>query len=272
MAIRVTHTPYEAIGQLAVQAGEAQQRVRQQEAERAQKYRLVLENMRQQNMMKRMQFQAEVDQARREKEWMMQSQLVNAKQQVAMQMEIQKFQMDRQKLVTTLNLIDDSNFLTPREKEKAKITAYSKWADADIPSGIFDKQVGGTPGLMGPEELNERQADISVEYARLQDAFDQRYDIVDDQIKVKFKKGAKTKRREPTQAEKAEAVWLMQRLRDLRGQSDKLSEATGTSPAETALELENLFKVSPNLRAIWQEAQQEGVTPQEFIEAYRFEQ
>lgn len=270
MAIRVTHTPYEAMGQLAVQAGEAQQRVREQEAQRAQRHRLVLENARSQHAMQRMQFQSEIQEAQREKEYLMKSALIEQKQQIAMQMSLQKFQADRQKLISTIDLIERSDYLSPREKEKAKVSAYSRYADADVPSSIFEEPVMGGPTYMTPEEKFEMQGDITTQYARLQDVFDQKYAIRDDEIKVKYKKGTKTKYRDATAPEKAEALWVMDKLRDLRVQSEGL-EGEDRTPADTAINLENLFRVNPNLKPVWEQAQQEGVSPQQFLDKFRRE-
>lgn len=274
MAIRLTYTPYEAIGQAAVQAGEAEARIRDQEYQR----RLSLTAMQHQQAMARMGFQAEIDEAKQQKYFMMQSELINQKQQMAMAMELQQFQQNRAKLLSTLNLIDSADYLSEREKEIAKTTAYSRWADADVPASIFNMDATMTQP-MDFSDAAKLQGNLSTTMARYQDMYDQKYYVnKDNELRVKYKKGDKLESREPTAQEIREAQFLQRQMQTLSSQIQQMSQTPGAGlsqplssegergrPAETALQLEQIFNEHPDLRTAWEIARQQGASPQEFL-------
>lgn len=143
MAIVVEHTPYEAMHQLAVGAGQAQAE-RERSAFREKQQLMQLQN---QLETKQMQFQEEAASRAREEEFQYTIAAVQAKRQVDLQIETADYARQKQKLSQTLNMIRESNDLSDAEKEELLIQAMSKYSG--VGTGIGPSSfTGGTSSGM----------------------------------------------------------------------------------------------------------------------------
>lgn len=238
MAIKVDHTPYDAVGALAAKSGKAiadvranqmVQQMQMQAAEAQSRERLM--RIQQDYQTARQRFQIAAEQAAQQRQMEFQAQMLNAKSQIAMDMELQQFARKRQRLMSTLDEIDASEYLNPREKEALRIKALSSLSDADIPGQMLMPELygkGSSSGQAGPADLLKHQKTIMELYQKTSDEFQDKY-MYDDEGNLMAKgyssKG-KLKLRQPTPAEQQEAQVLIAQQRQLNEQLGTINKAT----------------------------------------------
>jgi hypothetical protein len=124
MAIRVGHSPVEGTFQLAQKAGIAQKMQRDQQHNE----RLQLQALDQQFKQQQMEFMQRAEQEARAEEAGYQMMLGQAKRDIDMQTELATYAHQKQMLGQAMDMINNSNEFSQREKEELKIQAMSKYA------------------------------------------------------------------------------------------------------------------------------------------------
>lgn len=144
MAIVVNYTPVQAMGELAVRAGQAEF----EKSQAAFREKQQLMQMQQDFQMKQQRFMVEAEQQARAEEMQYQALLMQQKRQIDMQIEVSDFARQKQKLAQTLGMINESDKFNAREKEELRLQAMSRYADVGqgITQGSFDT-TGGASGF-----------------------------------------------------------------------------------------------------------------------------
>ena len=141
MAIVVEHTPYDALFNLATQAGQAQA-AQQQQAQRDKQQLMAMQIGAQQQAQR---FQIQAEQQARAEEMQYQMVLMQAKRQIDMQVETSDYARQKQQLTQTLNMIRDSNDFDSKEKEQLSIEVMAKYSG--LGAGISPSSFGGKTGM-----------------------------------------------------------------------------------------------------------------------------
>lgn len=280
MAITVDYTPYGAVYDLAQQAGRAEG------AKIAAQQQMQREHMQMQAALQRsnQEFQARMQQQATEEQFARQMQLLEAKKQIDMDMEIQQYAMDKQKLNSTLSLIRDSGY-SDEEKERLMIQARAKYAG--VGQGITDDLMGagGMGDFMGKAAMRMQmaqgvqtavdQGQIGPEQANLMLAsFGIPHDIQDPQVAMqeKLKDAAdrvKRAREELQKSFRAKDEWFGTGVRPLDPEGRAGSEIKEDSPewAHYQLLKDNLESAKAELQRLLETGSQPEVpdTREQFV-------
>jgi hypothetical protein len=124
MAIRIEHQPVEAIGQLGVLAGQAQV----DKEQRNLRDREQLMKLDAGHKMEQMRFLQQAQEQARAEEMQYQMQLNMQRRDIDMQLDLQNYAREKQKLQQTLNMINQSEDLSEAEKEEFGIQATAAYA------------------------------------------------------------------------------------------------------------------------------------------------
>lgn len=270
MAIKVDHTPYDAVGALAAKSGKALADVRasqfahqmQMQAADAQN-RERLMRIQQDYQTARQRFQIAAEQAAQQRQMEFQAQLLNAKSQIAMDMELQQFARKRQRLMTTLDEIDASEYLNPREKEALRIKALSSISDADIPGQMLMPELygkGGATGQESPADMLKTQKAMMDLYQKASDEFQDKY-MYDDEGNLMAKgytRKGDLKLRQPTPAEQQEAQVLIGQQQQLSNQLGTINKATELVNFPTEVKQEQFTNAYNIARTLLQSGEVKG--------------
>ena len=137
MAIVVQHTPYDAIFNMATQAGQADAAKQAQ----AQRDKEQLMGMQIEAQQRSQQFAVQAEQQARAEEMQYQTMLLQAKRQIDMQVEATNYARQKQQLTQTLNMIRDSDDIDEEEKDKFRIQVMARYAGvgSDLNVAAFEK-------------------------------------------------------------------------------------------------------------------------------------
>ena len=133
MAIRVSYTPYDAVGALATAAGAAQNRIRIQQ----QQHQINMAKLSDSLAKGRSAFQAEIASLTRQEQFGYRQALQAQKMGVAMSMELQEFTRKKSQYQALLREIEESDEFSDREKEALRMQAASKYADSDLSAQLL---------------------------------------------------------------------------------------------------------------------------------------
>jgi len=159
MAIVVDYTPYQAVFDLATQAGQAAGTERAAQRSHQAAMIQLQSRLQKENFL----FQERMAQQARQEKMEHDMALLQAKKGIDMQMDLQAYAMQRQRLDATMNLIENSS-MSESEKEQFRIQAMAKYAG--VGSGIttsLSKTEGGIPsgmdflmkGMMREQMMNQ---------------------------------------------------------------------------------------------------------------------
>jgi hypothetical protein len=171
MAIKVGHEPVLAAGKLAVMAGQA----RHEEQRQLQNDRMELAQLQGKLKMDQMRFGQAAQQEARAEEFQYQQMLNGQKRSIDMDIELQAYARQKQSLTQAMNMINDSNEFSDREKEELRIQAMSKYANVGTGISPSSMDQGGMAdfvqkGAYKSQLLGQWQQAIDDDQMSVQDA------------------------------------------------------------------------------------------------------